>query len=276
MLSNDAQVILSGRYWATPAILVLAFLLGGCPPAKEAAKVEPPKPAEKKPAVPEIELNIASINLSRIAKRIELEDIRRFAAELRKENIDILAMEGVSRYPGVETRVDIVDELARQAEMRTAFGETIALSGRQSGNAIFSAFPVTSSQNTPYDRIASTNFEAALQAVIDCGAREVVVVSTLLPERASANDLNVCADRLSSLAVTYVNRPMIIAGNLPRSDVVRRVSNFDASKIMREDASQQFWFTADGSLRLSSQRVVRTEFGMMSIAQFDVYRQSPP
>jgi len=258
------------------AIFALAFLLGGCPPAKEAAKVEPPKPAEKKPAAPELELNVASINISKFGKRIEADDIRRFAAEIRQENIDILAMEGVSRYPGVETRVDIVDELAREAEMHNAFGETIALSGKQSGNAIFSVFPVTSSQNTPYDRITSTNFEAAMQAVIDCGAREVVVVSTLLPERASANDLNICADRLSSLAVLYTGRSMIVAGNLPRSDAVRRSANFDAGKIMREDPSQQFWFSADGSLKLRSQRVVRTALGMLSIAQFDVYRQSPP
>jgi endonuclease/exonuclease/phosphatase family metal-dependent hydrolase len=237
--------------------------------------VEPPKPAAKKPPAPEIQLTIASINLSKLGKRIELDDIRQFALELRKDSIDVLSVEGVSRYPGVETRIDVVDELSRAAEMRNAFGETIALSGRQSGNAIFSAFPITSSQNTPYDRITSTNFEAALQAVIDCGARELVVVSTLLPERASANDLNVCADGLSSLAVTYAGRPMIIAGNLPRSDVLRRVANFDAARIMKEDAFQQYWYSADGSLRLGPQRVVRTGLGLLSIAQFEIYKKSP-
>ena len=229
--------------------------------------MEPPKPAAKKPASPEIELNVASINLSKLAKRIEAEDIRQFAQDLRKENIDILAVEGVSRYPGVETRTDVVDELSRQAGLRNTFGETITLSGRQSGNAIFSAFPILSSQNTPYDRIASTNFEAALQAVIDCGARELVVISTLLPERASANDLNVCADMLSSLAVTYVNRPMIIAGNLPRSDVLHKAANFNAS--------QQFWYSTDGSLKLGEQHTLRTGLGPLSVARFAVFKPSP-
>src|SRR5881394_2519533 len=93
------------RIIATIIVISVASLFWGCPPAKEAAKAEPPKPSAKKPPSPEIGLTVASINLSKLAKRIELDDIRQFALELRKDRIDILLMEGVSRYPGVDTRV---------------------------------------------------------------------------------------------------------------------------------------------------------------------------
>lgn len=257
--------------------LVLAFIISGCPPTKETRKEEPPpKPIVKKPAPAGFEVTVASVNLSKLSKRIERPDIEQFAELIRKAKIDILTMEGLSRYPGIESRVDIVNELGRGAEMYHVFGETINLSGRQGGNAIFSIYPIRSNENSHYDRIASNNFEAALQAVIDCGIRDILIVSTLLPEKASTGDLNICADRLSGLTISYINTPLIIGGNLPTSDIIRSLARFDATRPARESDAPSMWFSNDGSLKLLHQEVVRSVLGNVAVARFSIAEKLRP
>ena len=260
-----------------PAILIiLAMMFAGCPPAKETTKVEPkPKPVEKKPADAAFEMSVASINLARYSKRIEQEDIRQFADLLRKEKIDILTVGGLSRYPGVESRIDFVDELSRDASMYNVFGETINVSGRQGGNAVFSLFPVRSSENAHYDNIASTNFEASLQVIIDCGVRDVVVVSTMFPEKASIDDVNTCANALGQIPIMYVGHPVIIGGNLPASDAVRSIAGFDATRPVNQEYAPRLWFSRDGSVLWKKQNVIHSALGTLIVATFELPKKVP-
>ena len=175
----------------TALLAVTALLVIGCSSTKEVKKEElppppPPTPVVKKATDPDITFKIASIDLGKLARRLELKDIDGLAGELKKQRIDILTLQGVSRYPQVATRIDIIDSLSSRTDMRKIFGETIELSGRQTGNAILCSYPVRSNENTHYDGLHSDNFEAALQGVIDCGARDVIIVSTGLPDFSSA------------------------------------------------------------------------------------------
>ena len=258
-------------------IIMGACMLSGCPTTQEVRKETPTSaPSVKKPAVPEIAIRFASLDLSKHSKRIEKTDIQQLSEMLKRERIDVLALQGISRYPGVTSRTDIVDELSSDAEMRNVFGETINLSGRQNGNAIFSTYPIRSSENTHYDGIRWNNFESALQAVVDCGARDVVFVSTLLPEKASTEDLTTCVSRLSEFPVYYSNHPVIIAGNLPKSDIVRTVAQFDATRAGKDDDAPRVWFSNDGSLKATGQTVAHTQFGPLMIVEFGIFKKAQP
>jgi endonuclease/exonuclease/phosphatase family metal-dependent hydrolase len=249
------------------------FLLG-CSSSKEVKKEEPPSPV-KQPVVPEDTIHVASLNLAKLSRRIENDDIAQLAKILKRESIHILALEAVTRYPELTTRLDIVDELRAKTEMYSGFGETINLSGKQTGNAVLSVYPIRSTQSTLYEGLQSKSFASAFQAIVDCGVRDVVIVSTHLPEKASDADQMMCVNTLISLGSFYSNRPMIIAGNLPTSFNFRKVNDFK-SVVSKESSESLFWFLNDGSLKFVSQKTEKCSLGTLFIAQFGIFRLPQP
>jgi len=94
---------------------------------------------------------VGSLDISSISGRLEKKRVDDLARLLIKERVEILAVQGITRYPGVRTRLDFADELALKADMQHAFGEVMNLSGRQTGNAVFSIYPILSSKNQPIE-----------------------------------------------------------------------------------------------------------------------------
>ena len=260
---------------------ILALL--GCGPSGNIGKEKspPPPPTAKKAAVPDIIIHIASVNLVHLSKRIEREDIEKLAGILKREKIDIFAVQAISRYPEVRNRTDFVDELAAQAEMRSAFGETISISGRQNGNAIFSAYPIRTTDNTHYVGSKSTGFEAALQALIDCGARDVVMVSTQLPEKSTSDEQISCVKTLASFQKIYDNDPVVIAGNLPRLSILQSIGftediqPVDVKNPGKNDPPK-IWYINHQALAPADPRVVETELGPLFVTQFGIFRKPYP
>lgn len=260
--------------------LFLSLILAGCPPAKETAKEETPPPPpviEKKPTAPDITLITASIDLSAIGRRIEKKDVESFSSALKKEKVDILAVQGINRYPGVATRIDVFEEIGKGMEMRSAFGESMTLTGRQTGNAVFSTYPIKSNDNVHYNGISSTNFESALLAVIDGGSRDIVVVSTLLPEKPSAADLAKCTSTLTSLQQSYAGTPMIVTGNVPtppKSEITRELEPFKVEQVSH-NRIYRIWYTAEG-LKTVSTKTIESSLGTVILTQFGLYRKPQP
>ena len=251
--------------------VILAIIISGCPPAHEVKKEEPPPlPVVKKPPVAGFDITIGSLNISRLSKRIEQTDVRDLADLLSKEKIDILTIEGLSRYPDIASRVDIVDELAREAEMHHAFGETINISGRQGGNAILSLYPIRSNENTHYEGIRSNGFEAALLATIDCGVADVVVVVTLLPEKTSPEDLTVYTSKLNVIPESFPGHPIIISGNLPNSGTSHSVTKFETVPVASND-TPTWWYSSDSSLKFLGQDVRPSSLGTVVMARFSIF-----
>jgi hypothetical protein len=254
-------------------ICSLALVFAGCQTTKETAKEEAPPPPptnEKKSVTPDLILTIASINLSSVSKRIEKKDIENLAVILKKEKADIVAVQGISRYPGLSTRIDVYEELARALEMRSAFGESMTLSGRQTGNAVFSSYPVRSNENQHYQGISSVNSESALHVVIDGGSRDIVVVSTLIPDQGSADDISKCVSSLSSLSRSYEGNPIIITGNIPssKSDVFK-------TELVPGKGINRVWHTTEG-LKSTSTTTTESGLGTIILTQFGVYRKPQP
>lgn len=262
-------------------LAVAAFCLGitGCPqaPQSPATRNEQPSPVAPKPAhkpsAPEITFKVASIDLTRgTGFKIERQHIDKLNDLLRADSIDILSIQEVSRYPGVTTRIDIVNELANASGMAQAFGETGTFSGRQTGNAIFSRYPIISQSSTQYTGIKSVNFEAVLQAVIDLGTKQVVMVSTELPANAPRNDIISCMQVLDGFRSYYINDPIIVAGNLPRDDVARQFAQFRGINPQGPAAAPRIWYSPPENIKAVSEKTEQSPLGVMTVAEIGLYK----
>jgi hypothetical protein len=250
-------------------ILALAILcLSSC--------ATPPKTEkEMVPQKPEITIQIASINLANFNKRLERSSIVEFVKTLKSEQVEILAVQGISRYPGVSSRVDFVNELSSKTDWRNAFGEMQNISGRQTGNAIFSVYPLLSHHNLSWDAVRSTSFEAALQATVDAGARSLIVVSTQLPPKPTANEQAECVKLIAAMNPDTAHQLIIVAGNMPTDEIIRTTNSFAEVPPPEsvKSTNSRIWYSARTSLQLLTTRSVETVFGTLVIAQFGVLRQ---
>ena len=236
----------------------------------------PPK-AEKgaTPRKPEITIQIASINLANLNKRIGRNNIIELVKILKSEQVDILAVQGISRYPGIAARVDFVNELSAKTDWRNVFGEMLNISGRQTGNAIFSVYPILSHQNISWNRVISTSFDAALLATIDAGVRPLMIVSTQLPPKASAHGQARCLKMIASMNPDTTDQLTIVAGNMPTDEIIRTTNSFAEVPPLEfaKRTTPRIWYSANTSIQLFASRSVETELGTLVIAQFGLLRQ---
>jgi hypothetical protein len=255
--------------------ILLALALAGCPAPPPVKPTPPPAlpPPAKKEATLQNAVLVGSLNLAKHQGRIEKEDIRKLASILQRDSIDLLAVEGITRYPTLPDRIDFVNTLTSASGMRSSFGETMTLNGRQSGNAIFSGYPIRSTENTPYERLHSARFEAAFQGVIDCGANDLVIISTLLPDNPSLEDQETAATQLGAFHSVYPGHPVVVAGNLPASAPVRDISVFTAAEPLPDKTASKIWFNASETFRLIGTRIEKTPFGPLTVARFGLFSQ---
>jgi hypothetical protein len=256
--------------------LICVLLLADCSTSTKTTKNETPGPSTPQPRLA-ITVKVGSIDLSNYGKRIEKKDIERFSATLKREQIEILAVQGISRYSNVKTRIDFVDELAAQTDMRRALGESIDMLGRELVNAVFSIYPIRSNQKQEFD-VPSAFYESALQVSIDAGVRDVVVVSTRLPVRATGQDLAKCIQTIAGLQKTP-DSPFIVTGNLPPLKKGRDPETFsDIQSSLPEGSgkllSSHLWYAQGGLFKLLNARVAKSELGTLTVAEFGLYQSS--
>ena len=208
-------------------------------------------------------------------KRIGRNDIIELVKILKSEQIEILAVQGISRYPTVTTRIDFVNELSAKTDWRNVFGEMLNISGRQTGNAIFSMYPILFHQNVSWESVEPASFDAALQATVDAGTRPLMIISTQLPPKATAKEQAQCSKMIVAMNPDTVDQLTIVAGNMPTEEIIRTANSF-AEVPPPESAKRtipRIWYSAGPSIQLLTSRSVETELGTLMIAHFGLSRQ---
>ena len=258
-------------------LITISFLLTGCPTTKEIEKPAPTSPpvTEKKPPAPEITFRYGTIDIGNHRGKIEKGVIDSLAATIRQEKIDVVSIQGIVRYPGLTTRVDFVDAFATAGEMRSAFGETIYLNGRQGGNAVYSTFPIKSNVNTHYVETQGNGFEAALRAVVDCGTRDVIFVSTRLPDNPGMGEETEAMSTFTAIGSTYLSQPIIISGNLPHVIIMQPPAAFTDVQV-KNAGTTKIWYSKDGSLKVLQTKTEPTSLGKLVIVEFAIFRTKTP
>jgi endonuclease/exonuclease/phosphatase family metal-dependent hydrolase len=255
--------------------LLIGFLfLWGCSAPPAVTKSDAPAPAQPKLA---LSVKVACVDISGYGKRIEKNDIERFSASLKREQIEILAVQGITRYPNVKTRVDFVGELAAQMDMRHVFGESIDISGRQQGNAVFSVYPIRSNEKKGYD-VASAFAETALLVSVDAGVMDVGIVSTRLPVKASSEEVAKCMRTITGLQKSP-DAPFVVTGNLPTYKKSRDFEQFTDLQSSLPDGSaklqsSRLWYVQGDLFKVVNARTVKTELGTLTVAEFGLYQQA--
>jgi hypothetical protein len=255
--------------YAQTSLLILLILAGCAAPTTKKAEAPPKKP--------DVIMQVASLNLADFNKRFEKGEIGKFSKLLKKKQIDVLSVQGITRYPELRSRVDFVKELVAKTDMRSTFGEMYNSAGRQDGNAIFSIFPQRNNHNDSFDGVKSADFQAALQSSVDGGVKDVIVVSTVLPPKASEADQSACLSIIAKKSVALPNQPMILTGNLPVSEKIQVKDSYrdvepSVEKGKESDLKTRIWYSNDGSLELIGARTIETEFGPMLVAKFGLFR----
>ncbi len=249
-------------------ILLSAIIFWGCP---SGSRINEKETAHK----PEIILHIASLNLGVLHKRIEQRNIVELVKVLKREQVEVLAVQSISRYPGVATRVDFVEEFSAKTEWRNAFGEMMNISGRQTGNAVFSSYPILSQHNQIFEHMKREGLAAALQTTIDAGVRSLTVVSVYMPPKATAEEEVQCLRLIAPSRSDGKNPTTVITGNLPSSEAIHALYSF--FEVLQSEAAggitPRVWYSANASLQMLTSHTVETELGKLIITQFGLFRQ---
>jgi hypothetical protein len=254
-------------YYEIFVILVSVLMYCGC-------SSDISKDRQDKARKPEIILHVASLNLANFNKRIEQKHVIELAKVLKREQVEVLAVQGITRYPDLTSRIDFVNELSIKTDWRNAFGEMMYVSGRQTGNAVFSSYPILSQHNQTFDHLKKTNFEAGLEATIDAGIRPLVIVSVQLPVKATIEEKKQYMQLIAVPDFDKSSSTIVITGNLPSSEAAHALSSFTEvpQSGYAAGSTPGIWYSRNASFQLIASRKVETEVGKLIIVQLGLFR----
>ena len=238
---------------------VLAMALNSCAPTKETTAAPPS--AEKK--VLTATFKILSVNVRHTLKAKS--DVRRLAKLIKSTSADIVAVQQIERPQEGKSDFDAVQELAKQTEMYDYFGKARYFEGFDSGNALFSTYPVkqTAVQELP---VEDGKVRRSLAfGVIDIGLKEVGVSSTELDDESSSQRVKEVVE-ITSIAQSYDNVPVIVCGNFcePISGraATKMQEHFAAANSLQESTqkSEQQIYTIKGQ-KVEPLSIEKVKFG---------------
>jgi hypothetical protein len=268
MKSNRLKIIMR----SITLLIIVSFVMSGCKPPEEVKKPEKVEPSPAKEPTPSIILNVATLNLSKSGTKYEKQSIFRLAEIIKQEDIQIISLQGVTRYPEIATRIDFIDELRLHTDMYQKFGETQNISGRQIGNAVLSTYPIKSSENFEYKK--SKTLATALAASVDAGVGNALFVSTLIPESISSVEKHDCISTLEEIQKKYESSYFIVTGNVSLFGKNKfNESYLENGNVGDKNISSQMCYLANGIMKLLETKEVLTRFGNMSIYKFGLFNQ---
>ena len=218
-------------------VLFLAFAIESCAPSKEAG-VTPPAAKKDLTAT----FKILSINVRHTLK--EKSDVRKLSKFIKTSGAEIVTLQQIEQPGEGKTGFDAVKELAKQTEMYDFFGKARFLEGFDSGNALFSIYPVrqTSVRALPVEK-GKVRRSLAF-GVVDVGLKEVGVASTELDDQSASERISQ-SEEIYSISQSLSDVPLVVCGDFGESLTgkasVKMAERFNAANSLQEAAktSQQ-------------------------------------
>ncbi|MBP8975360.1 MAG: hypothetical protein KBG83_01460 [Bacteroidetes bacterium] len=253
------------RIFITYGFLLLIGMVSCTPPPIR--EIEQPKPP-----TPEITFRIATLDMAQQKKRLEKRDLEQLANILKNEHIDVLTVQNVVRYPGLQSRIDFVNELTKNLDLRSAFGEMSNVGGKQTGNAIFSLYPIISHRTITFETVVPSSFEGGLTTTIDVGATSLNVISAQLPPKLNQQKKSQCLSILLPQSKDADTVPHIITGNLLSAE--KLAPQFSSIPIgeNRNSFLPQIWKVVQDDFKQGEIKTLSTSIGTLVIVDFQYYR----
>ncbi len=190
---------------AVVASVCLAFVLDSCSSSKETGV---PTTGEKKAFTSTFK--ILSLNLRHTLK--DHSGVLKLSRQIKSSGAEIVAVQQIEQPAEGKSGFDAVKEFAKLTEMYQFFGKARYLDGFDSGNALFSMYPVrqTAVASLP---VGKGKVRRSLAfGIIDVGVKSVGVGSTELDDQSSSERVSQ-AQEIHSIAQTYTEVPLVVCGN---------------------------------------------------------------
>jgi len=198
-------------------IIAVSLLLGSCAGVKETVPATPAQPApaiavEKK--VQSDSLKILSINTMHTLN--DMQSVKRFASWVRMFAPDVVAVQQIDRPMEGKKDFDAVRELARQLDMNPFFGVARYYKGFDSGNAVFSVYPIKQSTVESVPVSKGKVRRSLAYTVIDVGLQSVGFASTEVDDQSPA-ERRKQAQELVAMLPQFVDFPFVLCGEFYES-----------------------------------------------------------
>ncbi|TWT43096.1 hypothetical protein KOR42_45020 [Thalassoglobus neptunius] len=139
----------------------------------------------------------------------------RIAKIIRATNADLVALQEVDRRTTRVDGRDLLNEIATETKLHSAFGKSIEFAGGEYGNAILSRWPIQKNETILLPRL--NNGEQRSMLVADIAIREtentLTFVSTHLDHRADDSERFLSVEQINSQFEKEGEHPILLAGD---------------------------------------------------------------
>ncbi len=187
-------------------VVPLLVALVSCGPSKEAAT--PSAGAkETKPLMSTVKL--LTLNAAHTVK--DRTEAKRFAAWVKSTGAEIVAVQQIERPQEGEKGFDAVAEVARATDMYQFFGKARFYEGFDSGNAVFSLYPIHQTTVLPLPVGKGKVRRSLAYGAIDVGLRTIGVASTELDDQSPADRIDEAA-KIAEIGSSLRDFPFVVCG----------------------------------------------------------------
>jgi endonuclease/exonuclease/phosphatase family metal-dependent hydrolase len=258
---------LSKKISVALTVIALGVIAASCTAPKEAV---PSKAPGSQPGIPTAEKQVQrdSVKILSINTLHALHDeasVRRFAAWVKTFRPDVVAVQQIDRPREGKDDFDAVSELARVLDMRPFFGMARYYKGFDSGNALFSIYPIRQSTVESLPVSKGKVRRSLAYAVIDVGLQSVGFASTEIDDQ-SAAERKLQTRGLVNLLPQFSDFPFVICGEFyehPDGSAVSLMKEKYASAADQPgaplDATQQLYAAARTVMPAAAQKIANKD-----------------
>jgi endonuclease/exonuclease/phosphatase family metal-dependent hydrolase len=199
------------KFFIVGCILGLLLAAASCSGPKETtvapSRQPAPARAEKKPLSDSVKI----LSINTLHALHDVQSVKRFAAWVKMFAPDVIAVQQIDRPMEGKKDFDAVRELAQQLDMRQFFGAARYYKGFDSGNAVFSVYPIKQSTVEPLVVSKGKVRRSLAYAVIDVGLQSVGFASTEVDDQ-SAAERKKQAEELVTMLPRFIDFPFVLCG----------------------------------------------------------------
>jgi endonuclease/exonuclease/phosphatase family metal-dependent hydrolase len=217
-----------------PLLFGFAIFFQSCAPTKETSP--PASTSEKKTFTSTVK--VLSLNANHLLK--EKGEIKKLADWAKSLGVEILAVQQIERPTETKPGFDAVQEFSKVADMYQYFGKARYLDGFDSGNALFSVYPIkqTAVMQLP---VGKGKVRRSLSyGVIDVGLRSIGVASTELDDQ-SSSERQTQVEEIFSIEKSLSDFPFLLCGAfyepLTGKIPLKMKERFTAANSLQEETS---------------------------------------
>ena len=191
-----------------PLIGILALLYWSCNSSRESTGSDLEKLKEVKPVTSTFKL----LSINTMHSLNDRREVAKFAAWVKGTGADVVTVQEIERATDSKPGFDAVTELSKQLDMRSHFGKARYYKGWDSGNALFSPYPIM--QTNVYSLpVGKGKVRRSLTyGVVDMGLHQLGFCSTQLDDETLGERMKQVGE-ICSLAKSLGDYPMVVSGD---------------------------------------------------------------